>query len=483
MHDTLPDSTQISAESLGIVVAPTGPDGSDASSAGAPSPPQSGEAPDAEGRKRGHGIVFSGAWEQELIISGAVVFALMQVPSAVDGQFRHLEPHLAGGTFMLALMAFQYVKLILYTLIATFVVHLTTRAYWVGLIGLHSVFPGGVREEELRQGPVTAEVYRRLTPTLPRAIAVTDDFCSTIFSFSFMMVAAFLVSTVWCVLMAGITWAVSRALFGGVWQNGLFWGGFAVFGFAPALLTLVDRTLGARLAQGGAPRRLLKGAITVFYHVYALKAWAPITRVLFSNVPRRKAYSGFYAALALLVVFFLATDILSRAGVSAVDGSRFAPAEDDARGVSAMVYEDQRPDGEVYALTPSIPSDVVQGPYVRLFIPYTPRRHDAVVPERCPGVKPLGEAAASPADADVNALLACLARIQPVTLNGRPLTAPFRFRTDPRSDVRGIVAYVPTQGLPRGENVITVARAPRPRADDLLVKRRDQPPYVIRFWL
>jgi hypothetical protein len=485
MSDTLPDSVQIPAEALGIVISPAPAEGSHASPGGAQPPSAAasadGDAAHTIASRRGHGVVFSGAWEQELIISGAVVFALMQVPGTVDAAFARLQPHLSEGTFMIGVMGFQYVKLILYTLIAAFVIHLSSRAYWVGLIGLHSVFPGGVREDELKQGPITREVNARLTPTLPRAIAVTDDFCSSIFSFSFMMVAGFLMSTLWGVVMAAATWVVSKVLFGGVWQGGVFLG-FLLFGFGPAAVMLADRRWGERLRPGSTAHRLMKGALTLYHRALVLQVWAPISRVLFSNLPRRKAYTGFYLLVVGLIGFFLVTDILSRMGLSAVDGARFLPAEDDARTVNGILYEDQRPDGEIYALTPSIPSDVVQGPYVRLFIPYSPRRQDAAVADRCAGVRPLSELRDA-ADGDLAAVLACLARLQPVSVNGRALNVPFRFRTDPRSGMRGIVAYVPTGSLPRGENVITVARAPRSRSDESLVKRAPQPPYVIRFWL
>jgi hypothetical protein len=485
MSDTLPGSAQIPAEAMGIVIAPAAGSQAPSGNAQPPSAPPSadGDAEGATASRRGHGVVFSGAWEQELIISGGVVFALMQVPGVVDGAFARLEPHLSAGTVMLGLMGYQYVKLILYTLIAAFVIHLSSRAYWVGLIGLHSVFPGGVRESELKEGPITQEVNRRLTPTLPRAIAVTDDFCSSIFSLSFMMVTGFLMSIAWGVAIALGTWAVSKAFFGGVWQGGVFLGGFLLFGFGPVVVMQVDRRLGARVRPGSTAHRLIRGALTLYYRALLLQVWAPISRVLFSNLPRRKAYTGYYVLMILLIVFFLATDVLSRIGLSAVDGARFLPAEDDARSVNGILYEDQRPDGEIYALTPSIPSDVVQGPYVRLFVPYSPLRQDAAVAERCPGVRALSELKDVPADRDVAAVLACLARLQPVSVNGRPLAVPFRFRTDPRSGIRGIVAYVPTANLPRGENVITVARAPRRRSAERLVGQRSQPPYAIRFWL
>ena len=77
-------------------------------------------------------------------------------------------------------------------------------------------------------------------------------------------------------------------------------------------------------------------------------------------------------------------------------------------------------------------------------------------------------------------MLRCLASLQPVTLNGRPVAAPFRFYTQPGTGIRGIAAYIPVAGLPKGENVLAVARLP------LLVPARGakpRPPFTIPFWL
>ena len=93
-------------------------------------------------------------WELELLISGAVVFSLLQVPGVVDGLFAHVQVHLAERAHFGAFMLYTYVKLILYTLISCFILHLGTRAYWVGLIGLETVFPHGVRWEDTSYGPV-----------------------------------------------------------------------------------------------------------------------------------------------------------------------------------------------------------------------------------------------------------------------------------------------------------------------------------------
>jgi hypothetical protein len=68
-----------------------------------------------------------------------------------------------------------------------------------------------------------------------------------------------------------------------------------------------------------------------------------------------------------------------------------------------------------------------------------------------------------------------------VTLNGASLDSiEFRFHTDRATGLKGIIAYIPTTGLPRGRNVITVQPAPRPPDSP---SPRPQRPYVIPFWL
>ena len=102
----------------------------------------------------------SPTWELELLICGAVLFALFQIPPVLNSFFAHIEPH-ATTTMLSAILLVQiYVKAIVYALTASFVVHLVARAYWVGLVGLHSVFPNGVKWENFKAGPVTLEVYR-----------------------------------------------------------------------------------------------------------------------------------------------------------------------------------------------------------------------------------------------------------------------------------------------------------------------------------
>jgi hypothetical protein len=84
-------------------------------------------------------------WEIELLISGASVFALMQFPGWINSHFLSIQLVLANSQLSgLINPLFIYVKGAAYALIITLVIYIVLRAYWVSLIGVHSIFPQGL---------------------------------------------------------------------------------------------------------------------------------------------------------------------------------------------------------------------------------------------------------------------------------------------------------------------------------------------------
>ncbi len=75
-------------------------------------------------------------------------------------------------------------------------------------------------------------------------------------------------------------------------------------------------------------------------------------------------------------------------------------------------------------------------------------------------------------------VLRCLAEFHRVTLDGKAMPRlGFRFYTHPRSGVRGMLAYIPTAGLARGEHLLRVEAVPGRRA------KTPPKPHLIRFWI
>jgi hypothetical protein len=424
----------------------------------------------------------SPTWELELLISGAVLFALFQLPSALTSFFARIEPH-TTATMMSALLLVEiYTKAIVYALIASFVVHLVSRAYWVGLVGLHSVFPKGVRWDQFKSGPVTLEVYRARLVSLPAIISRTDNFCSVIFSFAFLLVLLFAFTVFLTGVYSVIAYGISHTFFGGAKGDTAFIVLLSLTGIVPAATALIDRRFGERL--GPASRRVLRRMVIVTYRGTAQGVISPIFVPLLTNVGRKKMMAIFYFSLVSILIFVIAERFARNDQLSVNSYDYFATS--NRFGIDYRVYENQREPDDIYPRLPSIQSDVITGDYVKLFIPYIPRRHNVAISRTCPTLRPIqGRGLQVGADAPVPDSLAipalqCLAQIHAVTLDGRPRPdLEYHFYQHPASGIKGIITYIRVDSLSRGEHVLTIRQVPSADA-----KPSDPPPApsVIPFW-
>ena len=452
-------------------------------------PPPSDTAKPSKPERFTHGLRQT--WELELVISGAVAFALLQLPSAVSAAYDRIEPHLADALGGGAFIVYYYTKLAIYTLIATFLSHIIARAYWVGLVGLEAVFPHGPRWDQTSYGPISRRFYQERLPSLSTLIDRVDDFCSTIFSFSFMIVFIFVSSIFWAGLLGLLAFGISRLFFGGERLGDIFKGLFLLLTVPLLLMTLIDKAIGGKIAPASPLAKLIRGMTGFYYRGLAMNLYGPIMMTLFSNVRKKAIYPIFFIALAGVLGFFFLNE-LARRDLLSLSSEAYVPAKPGEAEVSPAYYEDQRPEGKVFSTTPSIPTDVVSGPYVKLFIPYDPRRHNAAIERRCPGVKPLREEgllltrrnAGAPPAGPARQVLRCLAEIHRVRLDGKPVPGlEFHFTSHLGTGLRGIVGYIPTAGLAPGSHLLRVEAVPRPESSR---KGKGDPPpdpYRIRFWI
>jgi hypothetical protein len=428
-------------------------------------------------------------WELELLISLSLVFGLMQLPSRVDPIFLGLMPHVDGGMRTAAIVGFELVKLPLYLMIAALLLHLAVRAYWVGMIGLEAVFPAGVRWDKLRSGPVTEQVQREKIGSLQPIIDRADRFGSIIFSTSIALLGSLLFAALLAAGAGGLAFAISTIFFGGRAPFPLFVAAVLVLLLPPILATSIDRKFGARLPEGSWGRRWLRRAALFGYYSTGVGLTGVVWLILSSNLRRQVVTAALGAVMLSLFAFFLVKDVLIQNGAVSTDSYAYLPEGIESRSLRFSSYESLRPAGGDYDNVPSIQSDVVEGPFLKLFIPYSPRRMNPAMERRCPGLPVLGGRGLRMPMLDGRVItpeaqarvLDCWAALQPVKLNGVLIRPAFRFYTHPITERRGIIAYLPTAGMPRGENVLEVAAVPRARGS--AARRRESlKPYVIPFW-
>jgi hypothetical protein len=414
-------------------------------------------------------------WEMELLVSGATVFSLMQLPPLVDRVMFSVFNTAAAGVAGLALPLWIYIKFALLVLIATFVFHLCLRGYWVALAGLHSVYPDGVRWDKLgkRSGPIGLQVAKESFGDLPTVIERADNRASRVFGVGFGMAMMMLVPTaIVSVLMAGI-WAYGAA--GGRVDSPM--AGFVVV-FVAMLLPLAlaagwDRFYGARHAD-----RPLGRFVRRVYRAYGAMGFGRTSNPLLAVFSSNEGGPRTGALLAFVMIAVLGIVVLQAIGPRlGIEMGRYAGLPDERAGTGDVLlarhYASQRDKAATLAPPPHIADPIVRGGYVRLFIPYFPQRHDAGMARLCP------EAMSDTGDTGPRARLDCLARMHAVAVDGVPSTVPFDAAEDPATGQRGMLATIPVRDLPPGRHELTVMPAPRSPEREAKDPAR---PYRIPFW-
>jgi hypothetical protein len=393
-------------------------------------------------------------WEVELLISGVAVFAMLQLPGWLDDRYFAIAPRFDIGWEVPLFLTYIYLKGAAVLLAITFALHLLLRAQWIAQVGMHSVFPGGIRWERLRIGPVAREVEQRRYGNADESIERADNRATVVFAIGVMLASSLL-------LLGFLLPALFALVMAVLWLCGIEADPSQVFTFTalgfilPSLFAQgIDRRLGQRLANDGAAHAVLARLIG-FYSRLGLMSRSsnPVFSLLASHGGELRA-----------IVFTTIVIVATMAGVAVSsnalkDSSAFGsyaafPAfADGSHTLDASHYDDQR-DAAHDAPTAYIQSAVVVGPYARLTVPYDPRR-DAAAMRGCAAPTGLDDARAA-------ARLDCLQSLHGVALDGKPLPGlRYESGSDPRTDRPALVAMIDVRELPRGRHELQIAYPPK----------------------
>lgn len=392
-------------------------------------------------------------WEVELLISGVAVFAMLQLPGWLDNQMFALQPRLDADLAGMVLPLYIYLKSAALILAVTFALHLLLRAHWIALVGMHSVYPDGVLWEKLRMGPLHREIEQRRQGSAADSIERADNRATVVFAIGVMLASRLLQISLVVTVLAALIMAGATLL--NVHVNL-----FLVLSICLAAIILlmllarrIDRLLGARLRQAGVARRVLTALLRSFGPI-GIGRHSEVRALLASHGSERRINLLTvltFTALFMAVAFGLRT---MNAPTHAGSYSLFPYNADDGRTLRSAQYDDQR-DPLHDPATPFVQSAVIDGPYLRLTVPYQPQLDAPAQRDACAGALALAEGVARG-----DALLACLTRLHALTLDGQPLaTLRYDVGSDPRTDRPALLAMIDVRALANGRHVLRVARA------------------------
>jgi hypothetical protein len=347
---------------------------------------------------------------------------------------------------------------------------------------LRSVYPEGVYWDKLPRGPIYTEYSRRTTLTLDQMIDRADNRASLVFAFGLLLVLMSLAIMVFTMILIGVGSVVGQFLLKDS-ENSWITMGLLLFFVVPLILaTWIDRRFGTRIPQ----QHWFAGVLRRIFAMGSVMVWGrltnPILLTVFSRLGLMRGNLLMAGALYLLMAVIL-VETLVRSGTVNLPGEQYLPKEAVGRELDSVYYADARDLREAQQGHPYIPSEIIRGPYLRLFVPYVPRRLDAALERDCPQAtlraeKSDQEEQRAAEAARTTELLRCAAdKLYPLQLDGLPL-ADLRYdiARDPLTEMRGFVTMIDVRELPRGRHELAVVR-PQPPDEEEPVQ-----PALIPFW-
>ncbi len=411
-------------------------------------------------------------WEMELLLSGATVFGLLQVPAWIDATADRLRIALPQSWDAALLLGPLFAKVMAYGLIFTFLLHLATRAYWVALVGLRSVYPHGIRWDRVHGGPIGKRHQQRILSDPDASIERADNASTLVFATGITVVVMFLFAS----LLSGIAVLIGGALQTWVYplrdSSTWFFVALASMMLPLILLRVVDAWFGGKVRPGSR----LAIAIDWMYGRYeslGLNRSSPLLLLLTSNARRKH---GLIWLIALLNLLMAAVQVMDKARH---EGPSWAWIE----AVPAELDTDQSPDyyaqsGNSRRLLPRIQSDIVTDPYLRLWVPLDPDRARAFN-RACTSFRPHSPAATTARADEENALAQCLGALFLPRLDAHPLSGlQWRFARDPDLGVDGLRAYIPLQATATGRHELLLLPPAKDDGDQADAART----WRIPFW-
>ena len=391
--------------------------------------------------------------ELELIISGLTIFALFSIPGWLFDKIADIYTHLSTSLAIASTVGTTLLAGISYGLAACFVVHLMARAYWVGLIGLRTVFPDGINWGKTPGlGPLSRQYYRDTLPDLDTVIQNTDRLASSLFA----VISMLTLSVLWfgTILIVILVMSGTIGARFGITNAGMGIGTavlLMVFLGVPILVYLLDAQLASRV-----PRlrdsRLFAGLVRFLRRIaglaYPQRLVLPVQLTLQSNTRP----VAFFVALTLSIIVIVAVGSTRAAAWRNFTLSGEFAYLDTAQvqeGFRSTYYEDMPSPLDRLRGWPRVDSFDQNGSFVRLFLPYQPLRDNLVLDQLC------GSAEEAPDRVE------CLRQLWTVGVDGKPVSMS-NFEPAERADLgmRGLIGLVPLTGLEPGLHRIEVVWNP-----------------------
>lgn len=413
------------------------------------------------------------SWQAELLISGLALYGTLHLPKFVFGVADFLidvlpvDYYLAGYT-----ISFLYLFGI--SILTTFfIIHFVLRAYWIGLIGLNSIYPNGYKIE----GGYYSEIYSRLVakmlPTVRESIKEIDKLCSGLFSGAFVFLIMYGMMSITFGILLLIYMATNEYIPKFVWI------------ILVSIYFIVNVLVMVYGVMGKSPKfRNNEKLQTNFFKIAKVYGkintpffYKPLNQIMFTTQSNtEKMSSNLKVGLPFIIIsMLLSLFYMLQSNITImIDKGIGDQINIHDNTVYSNNYLDQyHLDQNIFV--PVIDSDIISGPFIKLFIPTL--RNEKYIREAICGEYEKDESLGR----DENSILKrkfrieCTNRYVQVYINGTPYNAEFLIHDHIQEGRRGVQCYIPSSVVNPGKNKLKVEKYKN--ADKEIYDS-----YIINFW-
>ena len=391
------------------------------------------------------------SWEAELLVSAIAIFGIFQSFGIVDWGTNKFIDVLDPSQYLIG-YAIIFLGLFSISILASmFVIHFFLRSYWIGLVGLNSVFPD-YSIEDSAYSKIYTEKMLSILPKLEDSIKKVDELCSVIFSaaFTFLLMYTYigLLASVYLLIFNMLSSYVSIYIL-------LIPLGFLV---VVLLVQMVVTTI-ANIKSNKSKKKLqiwnfkiVKfSSILLYGPIY--KSILQVLMIFGSNFKKKKS-------LVYLIFLFLISGIFVARVQLDKTNIPYLVAKDsyfDSTRVNSNYYETEN-ENNTFLLTPEIESDRTTSNLLKVFIPIFSNEEkmrenicdDFVEDSNKSRVEQRQDRRLNDLD--------CFNKYNVVYVNGEKIPVDYLKYEHPRTKQFGVLGYVTLSNPKIGMNTITIKK-------------------------
>ena len=404
------------------------------------------------------------SWQAELLISGIVIVSLFGLPDKV---IEYLIPYVIQSKtvsyFVYDLISF-YMLAVVYLLIGIFIFHFGIRVLWIALLGLNSVYPKGIK-------PVKFSIYSKTVveqiikefPNLSAYNESLDRLGSLMFSIA-AMATMILYSITFIISMFFLTFIGLSKIFPNI-TDYLF--PFGIFFYLLLLLPSILPSILKYLPIKNKKRMELiqykyLRYLSIFISTFFYTPVSYISNTLWSNKKTQNSPLTIMIGSIFLGAFMGAFIHSHQSSLKII--KNFQPAKYTTFNNRPDAYLNDNYETELSDLvpiyTPTIPSDIIIGKRLKLFIPHIHRETENL--PVIPGDSFLERLKNRNSSAREKLQMLKLERyknLNHIYVNDSLYNdISFRFYTHPNANEEGILTYIPTDHFNIGENILEIKK-------------------------